>query len=74
MPISSRPSKRTEPRALLDDAHDRFERRGLADAVAAEQRHHLAGLHVEGHAMQHVGLAVPGFEILSTARSGCVQA
>ena len=28
--------------ALLDDAHDRLQRRGLAGAVAAEQRHHLA--------------------------------
>src|ERR1700722_13776723 len=50
--------------AVLDDAHDRLERRGFADAVAAEQRHHLAGLHVEGRAVKHVGLAVPGFEIV----------
>ena len=41
-PISSRPSNRTEPVRLADDAHDRFQRRGLAGAVAAEQRHHLA--------------------------------
>ena len=33
--------------ALADDPHDRFERRGLAGAVAAEQRHDLAGAHVE---------------------------
>src|ERR1700722_3577583 len=50
--------------AVFDDAHDRLERRGFANAVAAEQRYHLAGLHVEGRAVKHVGLAVPGFEIV----------
>src|SRR5215467_3074181 len=50
--------------ALADDAHDRLERRGLAGAVAAEQRHHLAGAHLEADAVQHVRLAVPGLQVL----------
>ena len=50
--------------AAFDDAHDGFERRRLADAVAAEQRHHFAGLNVEGDAMQDVRLAVPGLQIV----------
>ena len=50
--------------AAVDDAHDGFERRGLADAVAAEQRHDLAFTDVEGDAVQNVQLAVPGFQIL----------
>ena len=61
---ASRPSKRTEPVRLRDDAHDRFQRRGLAGAVAAEQRHHLARLHVESDAVQDVRLAVPGLQVL----------
>ena len=67
--ISSLPSKRTEPVRLLDHAHDGFQRRRLADAVAAKQRDHLAGLHVEGDAMQDVRFAVPGLAARSTARS-----
>ena len=45
------------------DAHDRPQRGRLAGAVAAEQRHDLAGRDVERHAVQHVGFAVPGVEI-----------
>ena len=37
--------------------HDRAQRRGLADAVAAEQRGALAGLHLEIDALQDVQLA-----------------
>src|SRR6185295_14248769 len=33
--------------ALADDAHDRFQRRRLAGAIAAQQRHHLAGQNLE---------------------------
>src|SRR5262245_50206546 len=46
--------------ALSDDPHDRLERRGLAGAVAAEQRHDLASANLERHAMEHMGFAVPG--------------
>ncbi len=49
-------------RALADDAHDRFQGRRLAGAIASEQRDHLAGEHVEGRAVQHVRLAVPGLQ------------
>ena len=47
-----------------DHAHDRLQRRGLAGAVAAEQRHHLAFVHVEARAVQDVRLAVPGLQVL----------
>ena len=49
--------------ALAHDAHDRFQRRGLADAVPAEQRHHFAGPHLKGHAVQDVQFTVPALEI-----------
>src|SRR6185312_14743192 len=51
-------------RALADNAHDRLQRRGLAGAVAAEQCHHLARLHIEADAMQHVRFPVPGLQVL----------
>jgi hypothetical protein len=50
--------------ALADDAHHRLQRGGLAGAVAAEQRDHLAFVHVEIHAVQDVRFAVPGLQIL----------
>ena len=40
--------------AFADDAHDRFERRRLACAVAPEQGHDLALAHVEIDAVQNV--------------------
>src|SRR6266852_370671 len=48
--------------ALADDAHDGFQRRGLAGAVAAEQRHHLSGEYRERRPVQDVGFAVPGLQ------------
>src|SRR6478736_77172 len=48
--------------ALADDAHDRFQCRGLAGAAATEQRHHLAGENLERGAVQHMGFAVPGLQ------------
>src|SRR5687767_12696275 len=44
-------------------AHDGLERRGLADAVAAEQPHHLARTHIDGHPVQDVRLAVMGVDV-----------
>src|SRR5712691_6499922 len=44
---------------LADDAHDGFQRRGLAGAVAAEQRHHFARKYLERRPVQDVGFAVP---------------
>src|SRR6185369_10538881 len=49
-------------RALPDHAHDRLERRGLAGAVAPEQRYHLALAHLEVDAVQDMRLSVPGVE------------
>ena len=56
------PSKRHRAGALLDDAHDRVQGRGLAGAVAAEQRHQLAAADLEVDAMQDVRFAVPGLQ------------
>src|SRR6185503_13499698 len=50
--------------AIADDAHDRLERGRLAGAVAPEQRHDLAFTHVEIDAVEDMGLAVPGFELV----------
>src|SRR6266702_4665583 len=47
---------------LADDAHDGFERGGLAGAVAAQQRHHFAREHLERRPVQDVGFAVPGLQ------------
>ena len=44
-------------------AHDRLERRRLAGAIAAEQRHYLAGRHIKRDAVQDVRLAVPCLQI-----------
>src|SRR5499427_3766338 len=52
------------PSALADDSHDRFQRGGLAGAVATKQRHHLAGQDLEAGAVEHVGFAVPGLQSL----------
>jgi hypothetical protein len=43
--------------------HDRFHRRRLARAVAAEQRHDLARAHFERDAVQDMGAAVEGVQI-----------
>ena len=43
---------------------DRLQRRRLAGAVAAQQRHHLALADGETHAVENVRFAVPGVEIL----------
>ena len=45
-------------------AHDRLDRRGTADAVAAEQAHNLAGIDMHIDALQDVALAVEGVQIL----------
>src|SRR4030095_12712472 len=47
---------------LADNSHYRLQRRGLAGAVAAEQRDHLAGLHIEVDTVKDVGFAVPGLQ------------
>jgi hypothetical protein len=62
--------------ALADDPHDRFQRRGLAGAVATQQRDHFAGIHIEVDAVKDVGFAVPGLQILDgknlrSGRPGC---
>src|SRR5215471_9934441 len=49
---------------LTDDPHDRFQRGGLAGAVATKQRHHLAGQDLEAGAVEHMGFAVPGLQSL----------
>jgi hypothetical protein len=48
----------------MDETHDRLQRRALADAVAPEQAHDLAALHVERDAVQDMALAVIGVHVL----------
>jgi hypothetical protein len=43
--------------------HDRLERRRLAGAVAAEQRHDLAGAGFQRNAVENMSAAVVGVEI-----------
>src|SRR6266481_1025984 len=57
------PAEADRPLAAGDHAHDRLERRGLARAVAPEERHHLALPHLEVDAVEDVRLAVPGVEV-----------
>ena len=71
--ISSRPSNVIEPVRRADDAHDRFERRRLAGAVAAEQGHDLARVNLEVDAVQDVRFAVPGVQVLD-AEQGRLRA
>src|SRR5437762_2324423 len=52
------------PRRRTNDAHDRLERRRLADAVAAEEPDHLARADLERHAVQDVRLAVIRFDAI----------
>src|SRR5215470_2609334 len=47
---------------LTDDPHDRFQRGGLAGAVATKQRHDLADQNLEAGAVEHMRFAIPGFE------------
>ena len=44
-------------------AHDRLDGGRAADAVAAEQAHHLAGLDIEVHALEDVTFAVVGMKL-----------
>ena len=49
--------------ARVDDTHDGLERRALADAVAAQQAHHLAAPHRQRHAVQDMALAVESVDV-----------
>src|SRR2546423_5544005 len=48
----------------MHQAHDRLERRALADAVTPEQAHDLTAVDVERDAVQDVALAVIGVHVL----------
>jgi hypothetical protein len=52
------------PAAHGHQPHDRLHGRGLAGAVAPEQRDQLTRLHGEGHTLQHVGQAVVRLDLL----------
>ena len=58
-----RPSKLTSPLAGGTSPMIAFMRRRLAGAVAAEQRHDLAGRRLQRHAVQDVGAAVIGVQV-----------
>jgi len=49
---------------MAHQPHDRLERRRLADAVPPEQPDNLAGADLDRHAVQDVGLAVIGMDVL----------
>ncbi|MNV46478.1 hypothetical protein D3C71_1383110 [compost metagenome] len=49
--------------AAAHQAQDGFQRRAAARAVAAQQRHAFAGLHVQVDAVQDVRFAVPGVQV-----------
>ena len=53
-----------DPAAPRSEAEDRLERRGLADAVASEQRGDAARGHLEGDALEDVRPAVVDVEVL----------
>ena len=57
-PVTSRPSKTHPAASRGQEAHDGLQRRGLAGAVAAHQRHDLAAAQGEVHAEQHLRLAI----------------
>ena len=59
--------------ALADNAHDGAQRRGLADAVAAEQGHGLALIDVEIDAVQRMAFAIPGVEIADASKGSGVS-
>ena len=46
------------------DAHDRAQRRRLAGAVASDERDHLAFGGRQRHALENMGLAVVGMDVL----------
>src|SRR4051794_1111024 len=50
--------------ARMDEAHDGLQGRALADAVAAEEAHHLAPADFERHPVQDMTLAVVGMDVL----------
>ncbi len=72
-PISSRPSKRTDPVRFRHDAHDRFQGRGLAGPIASEERDNLARIDLEIHPVQDVRLAVPGLQVLDRQAAPCAD-
>ena len=49
--------------APADQAENRPQRRGAPGAVAAEERHHLAGVDLALDAVQYVRLAVVGVQL-----------
>ena len=50
--------------ARPNEAHDGFQRRAFADAVAAEEADHLAGTDMKRNAVQDVAFAVIGVHVL----------
>ena len=65
-PVGRRHGRRCArvPSRARRQAHQAAQRRGLAGAVAAEQRDDLAFAHLEADAVQDVALAVEGVQVL----------
>ena len=62
LPIEALLSEIDLTAARLKQTNDAFEQGGFADAIAADQAHHLAGIHGEVHIPQDVALAVVGVQ------------
>ena len=58
--VASLPSKLTLPRAGLQVAGQRFQQRGLAGAVSAQNRHRSAGRRLEAYVEQRLAGSVVG--------------
>ena len=74
--VGDRPAREQHLALLgIDQAHDGLERGALADAVAAQQAHHLAFAHVERNAVQDMALAVIGVHVLDgdEGLDGCIR-
>ncbi len=54
--------KRDRAGALADNAHDGAQRRGFADAVAAQKRDGFTGPDIEIDAVQRMAFAIPGIK------------
>src|SRR2546425_3252637 len=63
-------AERQLPGAWPQHAGDRAKRGGLARAVAADERHDLALLDAEGHALERVDVAVVGVDVRELEKRG----
>jgi carbon-monoxide dehydrogenase large subunit len=68
LPFAIRQTDADDSLAPVDQSHDGTQGCGPAAAVAPEQRNHFSALQRERHAVQDVGLPIPGIKILHRER------